>query len=263
MSISNTAGSRAGAAAGILQRSAILLYGLLAYAAFFIVIVYLIGFVTDLFVPVSVNRGPESNVVLAIIVNLGLIATFAVQHTIMARPGFKQWFTRYIPESAERSTFVLLASLILAALCFFWQPIPGIVWQVESTLAAAVLWTICGAGWLLLFASSYMIDHYDLFGLRHVWLQFQQREYTFPEFVTRGAYKYVRHPLMLGVLMGVWAIPTMTWGHLLLACGFTAYILVGTWFEERDLVRMLGEKYREYQRAVPKLIPWLGRTEKQ
>jgi len=257
MSISSEAGSRADAASGILQRSAILLYGLLAYAAFFIVIVYLIGFVTDLFVPVSVDRGPESHVVLAIIVNLGLIATFAVQHTIMARPGFKQWFTRYIPESAERSTFVLLASLILAALCFFWQPIPGIVWQVESTLAAAVLWTICGAGWLLLFASSYMIDHYDLFGLRHVWLQFQQREYTFPEFVTRGAYKYVRHPLMLGVLMGVWAIPTMTYGHLLLACGLTAYILVGTWFEERDLVRMLGEKYQEYQRAVPKLIPWL------
>ena len=257
MSISSTNEATAGTAAGILQRSIILLYGVLAYAAFFVVIVYFIGFVIDRFVPISVDRGGNAPMLLAIVVNLGLISTFAVQHTIMARPGFKQWLTRYMPGSAERSTFVLLASLILAALCFFWQPIPGIVWQVESQFAAGVLWSICGAGWLLLFASSYMIDHYDLFGLRQVWLQFQQREYTFPEFVTRGAYKHVRHPLMLGVLMGVWAIPTMTYGHLLLACGLTIYILIGTWFEERDLVKMLGEKYREYQRAVPKLIPWI------
>ena len=250
------------ASAGLSQRTAVLFYGTVAYAAFFVVLVYFIGFVTDLFVPVSVNRGAATGVLFASLVDLGLIAAFAVQHTIMARPGFKRWITQYIPEAAERSTFVLIASLILGALCLFWQPIPAIVWQVESPLGAGMLWAICGAGWLLLFVSSYMIDHYDLFGLRQVWLQFVERPYTQAEFVTRGAYKYVRHPLMLGVLMGVWAIPVMTAGHLLLAVGFTVYILIGTWYEERDLVKFLGKKYQAYQKGVPKLIPWRGRADK-
>lgn len=261
MSVTGSSNQAAVASAGLVQRTAVLFYGVVAYAAFFVVFVYFIAFVMDLFVPVSVNRGATSGVLVAGLVNLGLIAAFAVQHTIMARPGFKQWVTRYIPEAAERSTFVLIASLILGALCLFWQPIPAIVWQVESPLGAGILWAICGAGWLLLFASSYMIDHYDLFGLRQVWLQFIERPHTHSEFVTRGAYNYVRHPLMLGVLMGVWAIPVMTAGHLLLAAGFTVYILIGTWYEERDLVRILGEKYRVYQQHVPKLFPWRGRRD--
>jgi protein-S-isoprenylcysteine O-methyltransferase Ste14 len=128
---------------------------------------------------------------------------------------------------------------------------------------ATALWLICVAGWLLLFASSYMIDHYDLFGLRQVWLYFNQHPNTHPEFVARGAYKYVRHPLMLGVLLGVWAIPTMTAGHLLLAIGLSVYILIGTWYEERDLVRLLGERYREYQHSVSKLLPWGPRAGKR
>lgn len=262
MSVIQSSNQAAVASAGLAQRTAVLFYGVVAYAAFFVVLVYFIAFVMDLFVPASVDRGATSGTAVAVLVNLGLIAAFAIQHTIMARPGFKQWVTRYIPESAERSTFVLIASLILGALCLFWQPIPAIVWQVESPLGAGVLWAICGAGWLLLFASSYMIDHYDLFGLRQVWLQFTERSYTHSEFVTRGAYKYVRHPLMLGVLMGVWAIPVMTAGHLLLAVGFTIYILIGTWYEERDLVKMIGDKYRTYQQQVPKLFPWRGRRDR-
>jgi protein-S-isoprenylcysteine O-methyltransferase Ste14 len=262
MSATESSGSASISSAGLVQRTAILFYGLVAYAAFFVVFVYFIGFVMDLFVPVSVDRGPVSGILFASLVNLGLIAAFAVQHTIMARAGFKRWITRYIPEAAERSTFVLLASLILGALCLFWQPIPAIVWQVESPPGAAVLWAICGAGWLLLFVSSYMIDHYDLFGLRQVWAQFIEKPPAKAAFVTRGAYKYVRHPLMLGVLMGVWAIPVMTAGHLLLAVGFTVYILIGVWYEERDLVAQLGERYQAYQKSVPKLMPWPKRVDK-
>lgn len=256
MSVIQPSNPMATASPGLAQRSAVLFYGVVAYAAFFVVFVYFIAFVMDLFVPFSVDSAARSGVAVAVLVDLGLIAAFAVQHTIMARPGFKRWITQYIPAAAERSTFVLIASLILGALCLFWQPIPAIVWQVESPLGAAVLWSICAAGWLLLFVSSYMIDHYDLFGLRQVWLQFTGRSYVHSEFVTRGTYKYVRHPLMLGVLMGVWAIPVMTAGHLLLAAGFSVYILIGTWYEERDLVRMLGEKYSAYQQQVPKLFPW-------
>jgi protein-S-isoprenylcysteine O-methyltransferase Ste14 len=259
----NTSDGLLEASAGLLQRSAVLFYGLLCYAAFFVVFVYFIAFVMDVFVPFSVDRGVVSGLLFAVAVNLALIGAFAVQHTIMARPVFKQWVVRYIPEPAERSTFVLFATLILAALCFFWQPIPAIIWQVESGLLATALWSICVAGWLLLFASSYMIDHYDLFGLRQVWLYFNQRPYTHPEFVMRGAYKSVRHPLMLGVLLGVWAIPTMTAGHLLLAIGLSVYILIGTWYEERDMVGFLGERYREYQHSVPKLLPWRLRAGKR
>jgi len=242
-------------ASGILCRSLVLAYGVLSYAIFFVVFIYFIGFVTDLFVPRSVDRGPDAPPLLAAITNLALITLFAVQHTIMARSGFKQWLTRFIPAAAERSTFVLVSSLILGALCYYWRPLPGIVWQVDSTLLAGLLWSVCIAGWLLLFAASYMIDHYDLFGLRQVWLCFRRREYCHSPFVTRGAYKYIRHPLMLGVLLGVWSIPTMTQGHLLLALGLTAYILVGIGYEERDLVRYLGMPYRKYQQTVPRLFP--------
>jgi protein-S-isoprenylcysteine O-methyltransferase Ste14 len=248
------------AASGLLCRSLVLAYGVASYAVFLGIFVYFIGFVMDLFVPWSVDRGPDSPPLLAAVTNLSLIALFAVQHTVMARTRFKQWLTRFIPVAAERSTFVLASSLVLGAMCYYWRPLPGVVWQVDSTLLAGVLWSICVAGWLLLFASSYMIDHYDLFGLRQVWLHFRQREYTHPPFVTRWLYKYIRHPLMLGVLLGVWAIPTMTQGHLLLAVGLTVYILIGIGYEERDLVRHLGMPYRKYQQKVPRLVPWKRRS---
>jgi protein-S-isoprenylcysteine O-methyltransferase Ste14 len=247
-------------ASSVLCRSLVLVYGIVSYAIFFGVFVYFIGFVMDLFVPRSVDQGPYAPPLLAVVANLSLVSLFAVQHTIMARTGFKRWLTRYIPLAAERSTFVLASSLVLAAMCYYWRPLPAIVWQVDSVPLAGLLWAICGTGWLLLFASSYMIDHYDLFGLRQVWLHFRQREYTHPPFVTRWLYKYIRHPLMLGVLLGVWAIPTMTQGHLLLAVGLTVYILIGIGYEERDLVRHLGMPYRKYQQKVPRLVPWKRRS---
>jgi len=246
-------------AAGLAQRGLVLLYGVLSYAVFLLVLVYFIAFVIDLYVPRSVNRGPEAPALLAAVTNLGLIALFAVQHTIMARSGFKRWVTQIIPDAAERSTFVLASSLVLAAMCYFWRPLPGIVWSVEAGFLAGLLWGICAAGWLLLLVSSYMIDHFDLFGLRQVWLHFRQRDYSHPPFVTRWVYRYIRHPLMLGVLLGVWSVPTMTQGHLLLALGLSAYILVGIWYEERDLVRFIGIPYRRYQQEVPRLFPRLRR----
>ena len=260
MSTQELSGSASAGATGILCRSLVLVYGVLSYAIFFGVMVYFICFVTDLFVPHSVDRGPEAPPLLAAITNLALIALFAVQHTLMARSGFKQWLTRFIPFAAERSTFVLVTSLVLGALCYYWRPLPGIVWQVDSPLLAGVLWTICAAGWLLVFASSFMIDHCDLFGLRQVWLHFRRREYTHSPFVTRWVYKYIRHPLMLGVLLGIWFTPTMTQGHLLLAAGLTVYILIGIGYEERDLVRYLGMPYRKYQQTVPRLLPWKRRS---
>jgi protein-S-isoprenylcysteine O-methyltransferase Ste14 len=254
-------GSTPAGAPGVLCRSLVLAYGVLSYAVFFVVFVYFIAFVTDLYVPRSVDRGPEAPPLLAALTNLGLIALFALQHTFMARSNFKQWLTRFIPVAAERSTFVLVTSLVLGALCYYWRPLPEIVWQVDYVPLAALLWTICAAGWLLLFISSYMIDHYDLFGLRQVWLHFHRREYTHPPFVTRWAYKYIRHPLMLGVLLGIWAIPVMTQGHLLLAVGLTVYILIGIGYEERDLVHYLGMPYRKYQQRVPRLFPWNRRSQ--
>jgi protein-S-isoprenylcysteine O-methyltransferase Ste14 len=260
MGTQGVSGSTQAVVPGILCRSLVLAYGIFAYAAFLAVFVYFIAFVSDLFVPRSVNRGPEAPQLLAVATNLSLVTAFAVQHTVMARSGFKQWLAHYIPAAAERSTFVLATSLVLAALCYFWRPLPEIVWQVDSALLAGLLWAVCAAGWLLVFASSYMIDHYDLFGLRQAWLHFRLREYTHSPLVVRWMYKYVRHPLMLGLLLGIWSNPTMTQGHLLLAVGLTVYIFIGIGYEERDLVRYLGMPYRRYQQTVPRLFPRRRRT---
>ena len=259
MGAQDLSGSRTGTP-GVLRRSLVLVYGVLSYVVFFGVFVYFIAFVTDLFVPRSINRGPGVHPLLAALMNLGLIALFAVQHTLMARSGFKRWLRRFIPDAAERSTFVLASSLVLGGLCYYWRPLPEIVWQVDSALTAGLIWTVCAAGWLLVFAASYTIDHYDLFGLRQVWLYFRRHEYSHPQFVIRGAYRYIRHPLMLGMLLGVWAIPVMTHGHLLLAGGLTAYILFGICYEERDLVRYLGMPYRRYQQKAPRLFPLRRRS---
>ncbi|HYQ72508.1 MAG TPA: isoprenylcysteine carboxylmethyltransferase family protein [Gammaproteobacteria bacterium] len=255
MKAQGIAGATPAASPGLPCRCLVLFYGLLAYAVFFGVFAYFIAFVADLFVPRTVNHGPEVPPALAAVTNLSLIMLFAVQHTGMARSAFKHWLTRFMPVAAERSTYVLAASLMLGTLCYFWRPLPGIVWQVDSTAFAGLLWTVCAAGWLLVFAASFMTSHSDLFGLRQVWLYFQRREYTHTPFVTRWLYKYIRHPLLLGLLLGIWSIPVMTQGHLLLAVGLTVYILVGIGYEERDLVRYLGMPYRKYQQTVPRLFP--------
>ena len=243
-------------------RTPVLIYGIVAYVTFQVVFLYFLGFVVDVASP-SVDRGSAAPVGVAVAIDLALIAAFAIQHTIMARGRFKAWITRYLPVAAERSTFVLATCVVLAPLCLLWRPIPQVVWDVDTALFRGLLWALCGAGWLLLLVATFMVDHFDLFGLRQVWLHFRGRPYTPPPFMTRGAYRYVRHPIMVGMLVGFWATPTMTVGHLLFAAGFTVYIWMGTRFEERDLVRHLGGAYRRYQETVPKLMPHLTWISKQ
>jgi len=236
-------------------RIAAFLYGLLAYAAFLATIGYAIGFMGNLWVPKSIDSGEPGPVSTAVTVNLLLLLAFAVQHTIMARPAFKQWFTRYVPQPIERSTFVLVASGLLALLFWQWRPIPGEVWGVENQIGAVLLQGLYFFGWFLVFYSSFLIDHFDLFGLRQVFLHLKNRPYTHHPFSTRSLYKVIRHPLMLGFVVASWATPVMTVGHLVFAVGITAYILVGIQFEERDLRRFLGEDYERYRRTTPALLP--------
>ncbi|MCA9296023.1 MAG: isoprenylcysteine carboxylmethyltransferase family protein [Phycisphaerales bacterium] len=236
-------------------RSAWFAYGLLAYAAFLVTITYAIGFVGDWLVPKSIDTGTMGDFTAAILINVGLLALFAVQHTIMARPAFKKWWTTIIPEPIERSTFVLVASVILGATFALWRPIPTIVWTTDVAWLRIALHAVSLIGWSIVFTSSMMICHFDLFGLRQVWLALRQRPYTHTTFGERGFYRFVRHPLMTGFLIAFWATPTMTAGHLLFAGLCTVYILIGTRFEERDLVAALGDQYRHYQAAVPALVP--------
>lgn len=242
-------------------RAAILLYGVLTYAAFLGVFLYWIAFVGDLGVPRSVDSGPVGSIALAVLVNLGLVALFAVQHTIMARGPFKAWLTRFIPEPAERSTFMVATLLVFGALFALWRPMPAVVWQVEEAAFRGVLWGLFAFGWLLLLASTFMIQHFDLFGLRQVWLAWRGKPYTAIPFQQKWAYRYVRQPMMLGVLIAHWATPTMTAGHLLFAVAFTAYIGMGVWFEERSLARALGPDYARYRQEVPLYLPRLPRKE--
>jgi methanethiol S-methyltransferase len=237
------------------KRISIFLYGVLAYLAFLVAILYLIGFVGNFFVPKSIDSGAETSTIQAVVVNLLLIGLFAVQHTIMARPAFKSWWKQILPEPMERSTFVLFASGILLLLFWQWQPIKTTIWHIEQPVLRVLLISISMAGWGLLFFSSFLIDHFDLFGLRQVTLFLRGKEYTQPRFVERSVYRVIRHPLMTGVLFGIWAAPTMTLGHLVLAVGLTGYIIVGVMFEERDLVRMHGESYEEYRRRTRKFFP--------
>jgi protein-S-isoprenylcysteine O-methyltransferase Ste14 len=231
------------------------LYGLVAYAAFFVTILYAIGFMGNLWVPKSIDTGPAGPVGEAVLVNLLLLLAFAVQHTVMARPGFKAWWTRIVPEPVERSTFVLVASGLLGLLFWLWRPIPAVVWQVENEALVVFIQAAFFAGWFVVFYASFLIDHFDLFGLRQVWLHLRGRPYTHPVFRTVSLYKVIRHPLMLGFLIASWAAPVMTYGHLLFAVGMTGYILVGIQFEERDLRRFVGAEYERYRETTPALLP--------
>lgn len=234
-----------------------LLYGVVVYVVFFATFLYLIGFVIDLtLLPKTINEGgPAASLVMAVGVNLALMAAFGLQHSIMARSGFKRVWTRIVPWSVERSTYVLAATLVLILLLWQWRPIPGIVWQVEMQGLAWALWAICFAGWGILLFSTFAINHFDLFGLRQVWLTFRGQPIKPLEFQTPGPYRMVRHPLYFGFLLGFWAVPVMTVGHLLFAAGMTAYILIGVYYEERDLLRHFGNRYQAYRERVPMLIP--------
>ena len=244
---------------GLLARIGIFLYGVLAYAAFFFTICYAIGFVGNWIVPKSIDSGVVHSPVTALTINAALLALFVVQHTIMARRGFKRWFTKIIPASMERSTFVLLASGCLLLLFWQWRPVPDVLWNVEAGWARGALSALSLSGWGIVFLASFMVSHFDLFGLRQVWTQLIKRTPQPISFRLVGLYRVVRHPLMLGFLIAFWATPTMTVGHLFFAIMTTAYIIMGVAIEERDLVHEFGDRYRSYRKQVPAIIPVPGR----
>ena len=241
--------------AGLMRRLLVLAYGVVSYAIFFTTFCYALGWVGNLWVPKSMDSAPVGSVWQALLVNTLLLAVFALQHSVMARPAFKRWFTGFIPESAERSTYVLLSSLALLFMFWQWQPMGGVIWKVENTTGRFLLHTMFGFGWVLVLATTFLINHFDLFGLRQVWLFARGKEYRPLGFVTPGPYRWVRHPLYVGWLCAFWFTPTMTAAHLLFAVATTVYILVAIQFEERDLVDVHGRSYSEYRRKVPMLIP--------
>lgn len=238
-----------------MSRLIIFLYGTVAYFVFFGTILYMIGFVGGFWVPKSLNSGVVGDPGRAILINVLLVLLFAVQHTIMARPSFKRWWTQFIPRSIERSTFVLVASLLLILMFWLWQPMAGTVWQVESAFGQYVLYGLFALGWLLVFWSSFLINHFDLFGLRQVYLHMKGKRYTPVQLKIVSLYRIVRNPLMLGFLIAFWSTPLMTTGHFVFAISMTAYILVGIQFEERNIVEQLGEEYRVYQENTPMILP--------
>jgi len=238
-----------------MQRILTLLYGTVAYLAFFGTFMYFIGFVGNL-TPVAIDSPRQGPLGAALLVNLGLVALFALQHTIMARKPFKRWITRHISPAVERSTFVLASTGLLALMMWQWQPLGGVVWEVQAPAARAALYAVYGFGWVLLLAASFSINHFDLFGLRQVWLAFRGRPYTPLQFRGPWLYRQVRHPLYLGFFLGLWATPSMTATHLVLAAGLSAYILFGVRMEERDLVADHPE-YADYRKRVPMFVPRL------
>ena len=241
------------------KRLTIFLYGVVSYAVFFGTFLYALGFVGNFGVPRTLDSTPADAFSLSLLIDLGLLSLFAIQHSVMARPVFKRWLTRMVPASAERSTYVLASSLALIALFAFWQPLGGEVWSVTDPTLRGVLWGCFAFGWLLVLVSTFLINHFDLFGLRQIWLQLIDRPYADIGFRTPGPYRYVRHPLYVGWLFAFWATPTMTLSHLVFALATTGYILIAIQLEERDLIAHLGQAYRDYRERVPMLIPFTRR----
>jgi methanethiol S-methyltransferase len=234
-----------------------LLYAGVVYVFFLATFLYAIGFVGNVFVPRSIDVGPAAGLGEALVVNLLLLGVFAVQHSVMARRGFKQWWARFVPPVIERATFVLAASAALALLLWQWRPITEpVVWNVTNSLAVTVLHAIFWLGWGVLLLSTFLINHFELFGLHQAYSRWSGRPIAPAEFRTPLLYRHVRHPIYLGFILAFWAAPVMTAGHLLFAIGTTGYIFVGIWFEERDLIAQFGDRYRSYREQVGMLLPW-------
>jgi protein-S-isoprenylcysteine O-methyltransferase Ste14 len=236
------------------------LYGIVAYLVFAIVIVYAIGFVCGLVVPKTIDSGPAGPLMESIVINLVLMTIFALQHSVMARPQFKTWWTTIVPKSVERSTYVLLASLALALVFWQWRPIPAVVWEVREPTLAAFLLYLGLFGWVLVFISTFMINHFELFGLHQVANNLTGKPMPPMKFKTPMLYNVVRHPIYLGFIIFVWATPLMTAGHLLFAAVVTAYIFVGIALEEHDLIAVFGDEYRRYRQRVAMIVPFIGRS---
>jgi methanethiol S-methyltransferase len=230
-------------------------YGFVCYVVFLASFLYSIGFVGNIVVPKTIDSDTGAALPEALVVNLVLLGLFAAQHSVMARPGFKAVWTRIVPRTVERSTYVLLSSLLLALLCWKWQAIPAVVWDVSSPLPRALLLALFALGWLIVLLSTFMINHFDLFGLRQVYLRLRGVDYTPPDFTRRALYGFVRHPIMLGFVIAFWATPHMSVGHLVFSIATTGYILVGIFLEERDLVKFIGPEYEAYREKVPMLFP--------
>lgn len=238
------------------KRIAFFAYGLVCYAIGMGSLFYSMGWLGNFGVPRTIDSAPEIGLGTALLVNLGVLAVFVVQHSVMARPAFKRVWTRIIPASLERSTYVLFSGIAMGLMMLLWQPMGGTVWSVEDPAGRAALWTAYGLGWAVLVGSSFLLNHFDLFGLRQAWLQLRGREYTPLTFNTPFFYSVVRHPIYVGWITLMWATPTMTAAHLVFALASTAYILVAVRFEERDLVAEHGDHYTDYQDRVPALVPF-------
>jgi len=243
----------------MLKRVLFFIYGSVSYLIFFGTFLYALGFVGNFGVPTTLDGERTAPLWLGLATDLGLLALFAVQHSLMARPAFKRWWTSFVPQPVERSTYVLFSSLALILLFALWQPLGGEVWSVTNPTARALLYALFAFGWGLVLVSTFLINHFDLFGLRQVWLQLRGTPYTTLRFGTPGPYKLVRHPLYVGWLFAFWMTPTMTFAHMLFAVMTTAYILIAIQLEERDLVAEHGERYEAYRRSVPMLVPFSRR----